>query len=40
MEEEYGTMENKLKAAALQPQGMGFVSPGMMKPVRDFKHDP
>jgi transitional endoplasmic reticulum ATPase len=40
MEEEYGAMEIKLKTAALQPQGMGFVSPGMMKPVRDSKHEP
>ena len=40
MEEEYGAMENKLKQAALRPQGMGFISPGMMKSVRASKHEP
>ena len=40
MEEEYRTIESKLKQAAMQPQGMGFISPGMMKPIRDSKHEP
>lgn len=40
MEEEYRTIESKLKSAAMLPQGMGFVSPGMVKPVRDSKHEP
>ncbi len=40
MEEEYRTIEAKLKSAAMQPEGMGFVVPGMVKPVRDNKHEP
>jgi transitional endoplasmic reticulum ATPase len=40
MEEEYRSMEVKLRAAALVPSGMGFVSPGMVKPIRDSKHEP
>ena len=40
MEEEYRTIETKLKSAAMLPEGMGFVLPGMMKPVRDSKHEP
>ena len=40
MEEEYRTMETKLKQAALVPEGMGFVSPGMVKPVKASKHEP
>jgi hypothetical protein len=34
MEEEYRAMETKLKQAALVPEGMGFVAPGMVKPVQ------
>lgn len=40
MEEEYRTMESKLKQAALIPEGMGFIAPGMVKPVRASKHEP
>lgn len=40
MEEEYRSMETKLKQAALVPEGMGFVTPGMIKPVRASKHEP
>ena len=40
MEEEYRSMEAKLKQAALVPEGMGFVAPGMVKPVRASKHEP
>lgn len=40
MEEEYRAMESKLKQAALVPEGMGFVTPGMVKPVRASKHEP
>ncbi|MGL5838006.1 MAG: CDC48 family AAA ATPase [Sphingorhabdus sp.] len=40
MEEEYRSMESKLKQAALIPQGMGFVTPGMVKPVNASKHEP
>jgi transitional endoplasmic reticulum ATPase len=40
MEEEYRSMESKLKQAALVPEGMGFVAPGMVKPVRASKHEP
>jgi len=40
MEEEYRSMEAKLKQAALIPEGMGFVTPGMLKPVRASKHEP
>ena len=40
MEEEYRAMETKLKQAALVPEGMGFVAPGMVKPVRASKHEP
>jgi transitional endoplasmic reticulum ATPase len=39
MEEEYKTIETKLKTAAARPEGMGFVMPGQVKPVRDQKHD-
>jgi transitional endoplasmic reticulum ATPase len=39
MEEEYRTIETKLKTAAARPEGMGFVMPGQVKPVRDQKHD-
>jgi transitional endoplasmic reticulum ATPase len=40
MEEEYRSMESTLKQSALVPQGMGFVSPGMVTPIRDSKHEP
>jgi transitional endoplasmic reticulum ATPase len=40
MEEEYRTIEAKLKSAAMLPEGMGFVLPGMVKPTRDSKHEP
>ena len=40
MEEEYRTIESKLKQAAMLPQGMGFVLPGMIKSLRDSKHEP
>jgi transitional endoplasmic reticulum ATPase len=40
MEEEYRSMETTLKQSALVPQGMGFVSPGMVTPVRAEKHEP
>jgi transitional endoplasmic reticulum ATPase len=40
MEEEYRNIEAKLKTSAMQPQGMGFVSPGMVTPTRASKHDP
>ncbi len=39
MEDEYRAMESKLKQAALVPEGMGFVTPGMVKPVRASKHE-
>jgi transitional endoplasmic reticulum ATPase len=39
METEYQAMETKLKQAALVPAGMGFVTPGMLKPVKAMKHD-
>ena len=39
METEYQAMEKKLKQAALVPSGMGFISPGMVKPVRASKHE-
>jgi transitional endoplasmic reticulum ATPase len=39
MEAEYRAMESKLKQAALVPQGMGFVTPGMVKPTRASKHE-
>jgi transitional endoplasmic reticulum ATPase len=38
METEYLAMEPKLKQAALVPAGMGFVTPGMLKPVKALKH--
>jgi transitional endoplasmic reticulum ATPase len=40
MEEEYRSMEAKLKQAALIPEGMGFVTPGMLKPAKTSKHEP
>ena len=40
MEEEYKSIENKLKQAASAPEGIGFVSPGMVTPVNAEKHEP
>ncbi len=40
MEAEYRAMESTLKQSALVPAGMGFVTAGMVKPVRDSKHEP
>ncbi len=41
MEEEYRALESKLKQSALRPEGVGigFVAPGMVKPVRASKHE-
>lgn len=39
MEEEYRTIEGKLKQAAVQPNGIGFVTPGMVKPIHANKHE-
>ncbi|MEE9434334.1 MAG: CDC48 family AAA ATPase [Sphingorhabdus sp.] len=39
MEEEYKAIENKLKQAAMEPEGIGFISPGMVKPTRAEKHE-
>ncbi len=39
MEEEYRTIETKLKTAAARPEGMGFVMPGQVRPVRSEKHE-
>ncbi len=38
MENEYRAMESKLKQAALVPEGMGFVAPGMLTSTRASKH--
>jgi transitional endoplasmic reticulum ATPase len=40
MEAEYRGMEATLKQAALVPEGMGFVTAGMVKPTRASKHEP
>jgi hypothetical protein len=40
METEYRAMESKLKQAAMVPAGMGFVTDGMLKPVKASKHEP
>jgi len=40
MEEEYKTIEAKLKQAASEPNSIGFVSPGMVTPVNPTKHEP
>jgi len=39
MEQEYEKMEAALKQNALRAEPIGFVSPGMLKPVRENKHD-
>jgi transitional endoplasmic reticulum ATPase len=39
MEEEYRTIETKLKTTAARPEGMGFVMPGQVRPVRSEKHE-
>jgi transitional endoplasmic reticulum ATPase len=38
MEEEYSKMEANLKQNAMRAEPIGFVSPGMMTPVKDSKH--
>jgi len=38
MEEEYSKMEAQLKQNALRVEPIGFVSPGMLTPVKDSKH--
>jgi len=40
MEEEYKSIEAKLKQVASEPEGIGFVSPGMVKPINASKHEP
>lgn len=39
MEEEYSKMEASLKQNAMRAEPIGFVSPGMLTPVRDSKHE-
>jgi transitional endoplasmic reticulum ATPase len=39
MEEEYRTIETKLKQDAARPEGMGFVMPGQVKPAKASKHE-
>ncbi len=39
MEEEYATIESKLREKAIGPASMGFVTPGMLVPTRDTKHE-
>jgi transitional endoplasmic reticulum ATPase len=38
MEQEYRSIEAKIKQVASQPTSIGFVTPGMIKPIRDEKH--
>ncbi|MGB5724635.1 MAG: AAA family ATPase, partial [Parasphingorhabdus sp.] len=38
MEEEYSKMESQLKQNAMRVEPIGFVSPGMLTPVKDSKH--
>ncbi len=38
MEQEYATIESKLREKAMRPDSMGFISPGMLKPTRKKKH--
>ncbi|WP_417610790.1 CDC48 family AAA ATPase [Parasphingorhabdus sp.] len=38
MEEEYSKIESQLKQNAMRAEPIGFVSPGMLTPVRDSKH--
>ena len=38
MEQEYATIESKLREKAMRPDTMGFVSPGMLTPTRETKH--
>ena len=40
MEEEYRQIEAKLKQSAMEPAGIGFVTPGMLSPVNASKHEP
>ena len=39
MEEEYRTIETKLKTAASRPEGIGFIMPGQVTPVNAEKHE-
>jgi len=38
MDEEYSKMESQLKQNAMRVEPIGFVSPGMLTPVKDSKH--
>ena len=38
MEEEYSKIESQLKQNAMRAEPIGFVSPGMLTPIRDSKH--
>ncbi|WP_089134951.1 CDC48 family AAA ATPase [Sphingorhabdus sp. SMR4y] len=38
MEEEYSKMEAQLKQNAMRAEPIGFVSPGMLTPIKDSKH--
>ena len=38
MEEEYSKMESQLKQNAMSVEPIGFVSPGMLTPIKDSKH--
>ena len=40
MEEEYSKMEGQLKQNAMSAQPIGFVSPGMLTPTNEAKHEP
>ena len=39
MEEDYGRMKGELKKRAMEPGPLGFISPGMVAPTRERKHD-
>jgi len=38
MEEEYGRMKGELKKRAMNPGPLGFITPGMVTPLRESKH--
>ncbi len=38
MEEQYSKIESQLKQNAMRAEPIGFVSPGMLTPIRDSKH--
>lgn len=40
MEEEYKKIEARLKQVASEPESIGFISPGMVTPVKASKHEP